>query len=303
VRVLRGPWAAWDVADSAVAIGVFDGVHRGHAAVLREITHSPHLPVVLTFDPHPLAVLAPERAPAMLTSLQRRIDLFAEAGVAVTAVLTFDDEVRSMSPEAFSLEVLTGGLDARRVVVGADFHFGKDRSGTPGVLRDLGDRYGFEVTVMPLVGDDVGVSSSGIRAAVAHGRVEEAAAGLGRRYRVVGTVVAGDGRGVDLGFPTANLEVAPGAAIPGRGVYAVVGGLLQGEVNGVANIGVRPTFGGRHQEVVEVHFLDFDGDLYGEQIAIDFVTRIRDERTFGGVEELVDQIGRDVAAARVIHTP
>jgi riboflavin kinase/FMN adenylyltransferase len=279
---------------------MFDGVHLGHRAVLADVVEDDGVATVLTFDPHPVAVVAPEHAPSTLTSLDRRVELFAEAGVELTAIVTFDDRVRSMSPEAFCLEVLVGGLGARRVVVGADFHFGKDRAGSPDVLAMIGRRLGFEVSVLPLVGDSEGISSSAIRAAIAAGSVDEVTRWLGRHYRVVGTVVVGDGRGVGLGFPTANIAVAPGMAIPGRGVYAVEAHVDASAVDGVANVGVRPTFGVTESSVVEVHLLDFDGDLYGKEIALDFVARLRDEVAFSGVEALVQQISLDVAAARAV---
>jgi riboflavin kinase/FMN adenylyltransferase len=298
VKVLRGSWEDWDAAATAVAIGVFDGVHRGHHAVLDRLRADGLVRAVVTFDPHPLTLIAPQHAPLMLTSLQRRLELFADAGVAVVGVVTFDERVRTMSPEEFCSEVLVAGMDARLVLVGADFHFGRDRAGTPEVLRAIGDDLGFEVTVVPLVGDDDGISSSAIRRAVAAGRVDDAAEWLGRPYRVVGTVVEGKRRGAAAGFPTANLEVGAGLAVPGRGVYAVVALVGADSYPAVANIGVRPTFGGDQRETVEVHLLDYSADLYGTEIGVDFLSRIRDELAFPGVDELVAQITADVATAR-----
>jgi riboflavin kinase/FMN adenylyltransferase len=301
VRVLRGSWEEWDATATAVAIGVFDGVHRGHQSVLGRLAGDGLVPAVVTFDPHPLSLIAPQHVPPMLTSLQRRLELFADAGVAVVGVVTFDEVVRAMIPEEFCSEVLVAGMDARRVLVGADFHFGKDRAGTPEMLRAIGDALGFEVSVVPLVGDDDGISSSAIRRALAAGRVDDAALWLGRPYRVVGIVVEGDHRGAAIGFPTANLDVATGLAVPGRGVYAVVAHVGATAYPAVANIGVRPTFGGDERETVEVHLLDYSADLYGAEIGIDFLSRIRDEMAFAGVAELVSQIASDVEAARLIH--
>lgn len=300
MKVLRGSWEGWDAAASAVAIGVFDGVHRGHQAVLRRLAGDGLTPAVVTFDPHPLAVIAPQHAPPMLTSLERRLELFAAAGVAVVGVVAFDERVRAMSPEEFCSKVLVAGMAARRVLVGADFHFGKDRAGTAQGLSVIGEALGFDVTVVPLVGDHEGISSSAIRRALAAGEVADAAAWLGRPFRVMGTVIEGERRGTTIGFPTANLDVAAGLAVPGRGVYAVVAHLAGEAFPAVANIGVRPTFGGDEQETVEVHLLDYSADLYGVEMGVDFLARIRDEMAFPGVDELVAQIAVDVATARRI---
>ncbi|MDH3730107.1 MAG: bifunctional riboflavin kinase/FAD synthetase, partial [Acidimicrobiia bacterium] len=287
---------------SAVAIGVFDGVHRGHLAVLSELTSDGLDPAVLTFDPHPLSVISAAHAPLMLTPLARKLELFERAGVCAVGVVTFDEAVRAMSPSQFCSDIVVDGMTARRVVVGTDFHFGKDRSGTTEVLVGLGEELGFEVVSLQLVGDGEAISSSAIRAAVADGRVRDAADLLGRPFRVTRTVVRGEDRGAAMGFPTANLEALSGLAIPGRGVYAV-SACVEGEIfPAVANVGVRPTFGGGGVETIEVHLLDHSRDLYGLEMSVDFVERIRDEMAFSGVAELVAQIGHDVEAARRIHT-
>ncbi len=303
MKILTGDWESWEAEPSAVAIGVFDGVHRGHRAVLAALADDGLASAVLTFEPHPLSIIAPEHSPLMLTSLDRKLELFEEARVAAVGVVAFDEAVREMSPRQFCSDIVVDGLKARRVVVGVDFHFGKDRAGTPEVLGSLGEELGFEVVVLPLVGDGKGISSSAIRTALADGRIADAADLLGRPFRVTRTVVPGEDRGAAIGFPTANLEAVPGLAVPGRGVYAVLA-LVAGEaLAGVANIGVHPTFGGDDVEMIEVHLLDHSQDLYGLEISIDFIERIRDEMAFSGVDELVAQIARDVEAARRIHTP
>lgn len=303
MKILTGDWEAWEVEPSAVAIGVFDGVHRGHRAVLAALVEDGLASAVLTFEPHPLSVIAPEHAPLMLTPLDRKLELFEGAGVDAVGVVAFDEAVRAMSPHQFCSDIVVDGLKARRVVVGADFHFGKDRAGTSEVLSGLGEDLGFEVVVLPLVGDAESISSSAIRAALAEGRITDAAELLGRPFRVTRTVVPGEDRGAAIGFPTANLEAMPGLAVPGRGVYAVLAVVAGEAFPAVANVGVRPTFGGDEVEMIEVHLLDHSQDLYGLEISVDFIERIRDEMAFSSVDELVAQIGLDVETATQIHTP
>ena len=300
----RGP-GNWDVAGdgAAVALGVFDGVHVGHRHVLAMLARRAERldvpPVVLTFDPHPLEVVAPEHAPALLTTLDHRIELFADAGVDLTAVLVFDEAVRDVSPTAFVADTLADDLGARLVVVGEDFRFGRDRTGHVGLLAELGQAHGFEIDVVPLVGGDRPWSSTRIRQMIAAGDVAAARAALGRPHEVWGIVVEGDRRGSGIGFPTANLETHPRAALPANGVYAVTVGHEAAEaMPGVANVGVRPTFGGDERPVVEAHVLGGDHDLYGDEIRVRFVDRIRDERRFDGIEALKTQIAHDVEAAR-----
>ncbi len=304
MKVLDGDFEAWVPPEggAAVAVGVFDGVHRGHQAVLAGLTRRAAelgglVTTVLTFDRHPLEVIAPDRAPRLLTTPQRRAELLAAAGVERLAVLTFDERVRGMTPEDFAAEVLVGALGASLVTVGADFRFGKDRSGDVTELKELGLGLGYYVEEVDLLGDGAPVSSTRIRAAVAAGDVAEAAAQLGRLFELVGEVVEGDRRGATIGFPTANLALPDNLLLPGRGVYAAwveVGGAMH---PAVVNVGVRPTFGGE-REMVEAHLLDFDGDLYGRELSVRFVARLRDEQRFAGVDELVAQIGRDVVAGR-----
>ena len=308
MKVFSGsPWEWPDPSrPRAVAIGVFDGVHHGHRYVIRTmVSRSVELdlePAVLTFDPHPVAVIAPEQAPDLLTGIGVRVALFEELGVETVGVLSFDDDIRRLSPAEFVVDVVVGKLGARSVVVGEDFRFGNDRTGHVGLLRELGDTHGFEAVVVPLVGDERPVSSTAIRTALADGDLATAVDLLGHPPEVGGEVRPGDGRGSTIGVPTANLDVASNLVLPGRGVYAVRVRSDDEWVPGVANVGVRPTFGGDTEDVLEVHLLDWSGDLYGMEVSVRFVERIRDEMVFGSVEALVSQIRDDIETARGILT-
>jgi riboflavin kinase / FMN adenylyltransferase len=306
MRVLRGHPSTWEPGGRrrAVAIGVFDGVHVGHRQVLGGLARSARAAdleaCVVTFDPHPLAVVAPEQAPRLLTTVEQRLALFEEVGVDVVAVVPFDDEVRSWSPAAFVGDLLVAALGAALVVVGEDFRFGRDRTGHVGLLREMGAALGFETEVVPLVGADSPVSSTLIRDLIAAGEVAAAARMLDRHHEVAGMVVEGDGRGRLIGVPTANVDVRADLAWPGRGVYAVRASADGVEwMPGVANVGVRPTFGG-DVEVLEVHVLERDLDLYGETLRVRFVDRLRDERRFPDPDALVAQIRADIEAARLV---
>ncbi len=304
MRVLEGDFRSWgEVAPggSAVTIGVFDGVHRGHHQLLVELRRRAEElggleRVVLTFDHHPLELVAPERAPLLLTTLERRIRLLD--GLAdVVAVLTFE-KVRDLEAEAFIAEVLADTLHARLVAVGADFRFGRDRRGDLALLRRLGPAHGFEVDEVRLVGEEgVPVSSTRIRELVTTGLIQAANRELGHRFEVRGEVVPGEGRGRQIGVPTANLAMPAGIILPADGVYAAWAVLPSGRYPAVVNVGVRPTFGGR-ERVIEAHLLDFDGNLYGTDLGLELVERIRSERKFEGIEQLAAQIRRDIAAAR-----
>lgn len=305
MRVVTGPPQEWHLPERgrAVTVGVFDGLHAGHRAVLgllqRRAEEMGGLEtVVVTFDPHPLAVVAPEHAPLLLTDIPHRLQLLERAGLDLAAVVTFGEEMRLLTPAAFASVVLAGALGARLVVVGEDFRFGHHRLGNVASLAELGDAHGFAAEVLPLVGGQAPISSTRVRAMVAAGEVEAAAAALGRPHEVRGKVVAGDGRGRALGFPTANLALARGLALPGRGVYAVRAGRPgAGLLPGVANVGTRPTFGGEETSL-EVHLLEGAGDLYGAVLRVAFVARLRAERRFAGPADLAAQIAADVAAAR-----
>lgn len=302
--VLHGDPSGWNpgARRHVVSVGFFDGVHRGHRHVLGSVMHAAtersEGAAVLTFDRHPLSVVAPERAPRLLTTLGRRLELFEALGLDVVGVLTFEGRIRDLSPDAFAESVLAGAMRASLVAVGEDFRFGRDRAGDAAMLHRLGERFGFEVTVVPLVDGNGPLSSTRIRTLVADGEVAAAAEALGRPFELPGRVVEGEGRGSRIGIPTANLDVPLGLVLPARGVYAVRVAMPDGAPrDGVANIGVRPTFGGSRQ-TFEVHLIDGAGDLYGTELSVSFVGRIRDEQRFGSVEELVAQIRQDIREAR-----
>ena len=306
MRVLLGDPTVWEPQPGgvAVSIGVFDGVHLGHHQMLDALWDEPvpgSLPRgAITFDRHPMATIAPDRVPFLITTPEERLQLFEDAGLDFAAVLTFDEPVRRLSPEGFVEEVLAGALGARLVVVGEGFRFGMNATGDVDELRRLGDHYGFAVRAVALLEADSGpISSSLIRRLVAEGDVATAGKLLGRPFSRAGRVVAGDHRGASIGFPTANLDIKPGLVFPARGVYAAFAVVASGRFAAVVNIGVRPTFEGTRQ-VAEAHLLGFSADLYGSELRLEFVDRLREERKFGSVEALVAQIETDVAAARVL---
>jgi riboflavin kinase / FMN adenylyltransferase len=290
----------------AVTVGNFDGVHRGHQALVavavEDARAASGTAVVLTFDPHPSRVLSPDRAPSALMTLDQKADILAGLGVDKLAVLPFTRELASESPEDFARLVLAEALGARLVVVGSNFRFGRGRTGDVERLTGLGARLGFRVHgVPPLLHEGAPISSTRIREALFRGAVEAVPPLLGRRFFVEGTVVPGAGRGKQLGIPTANLDVV-NETLPGRGVYACFV-RLRGERGplrpSVLNLGRRPTFGGG-ETTVEAHLLDFEEDLYGESLRVEFVRRLREERHFSGVSALVEQIRRDVEEARQV---
>jgi riboflavin kinase/FMN adenylyltransferase len=281
-----------------VTIGVYDGVHLGHQHVLRSLATSGLPVVVATFANHPVEVIDREAAPDLLTSLERRIELLAEYGAATTAVIDFDDDFRRLAAEEFVEKLLVATFKARRVAVGSGFRFGYKQLGDIALMRALGPQYGYEVDDVEIFEEGVPVRSTVIRALLREGDAAAAARLLGRPHRLPGTVVAGDQRGRRIGYPTANLATPTGLLVPGSGVYATRVQLGDGVPHqAVVNIGNRPTFGGS-ESVVEAHLLDFSGDLYGRRMEVDFVTRLRSERKYTGIDELVEAIGKDVVAAR-----
>ncbi|HEY1444716.1 MAG TPA: bifunctional riboflavin kinase/FAD synthetase [Acidimicrobiales bacterium] len=291
---------------TAVTIGAYDGVHLGHRALLRDLCDRAAAAglssVVVTFDRHPAYVVRPESAPKQLTSLEQKLELLADCGVDRTVVVPFDEERANETAEDFVKEVLVDQLSARLVVVGEDFHFGHGRKGNVALLRELGARWGFEVVGVGLTDDgSEPVSSTRIRALLAEGDVEGAARLLGRPHEVRGPVVRGDGRGgPELGFPTANLEIPDDIALPADGVYAGHFRRPDGSIHQAAiNVGRRPTFyePGTAPVLVEAYLLHFDGDLYGEPSRVCFAHRLRDERRFDTVEDLIAQMHQDVAEA------
>jgi riboflavin kinase/FMN adenylyltransferase len=295
---------------SVVTIGAYDGVHRGHQRVLhlvRELASTRRLDAaVVTFDRHPAQVVRPESAPKLLTSLDQKLELLDATGdVDVCCVLTFDEARSRETAEEFVTEVLVEKLRARLVVVGEDFHFGYKRGGNVPLLGRMGAELGFEVLGLGLVaveGDPGGTvySSTRIRQLLAEGDVAEAARLLGRPHEVRGTVVEGDRRGRTLGFPTANLAVPAEICLPADGIYAGTFAAEDDLARAAAiSLGRRPTFY-EHADasLLEAYVLDFDGDLYGQRAKVRFVERLRGEQRFDNVDELVEQMGRDVEATR-----
>jgi riboflavin kinase/FMN adenylyltransferase len=287
----------------AVAVGNFDGVHRGHQALLatalRDARESSGTAVVLTFDPHPSQVLAPERAPRALLTLDQKAELLGQLGADKLAVLPFTLELSRERPEDFARLVLQQTLGARVVVVGAGFRFGHKRAGDVALLEGMGGELGFRVHAFPpMLHEGAPISSTRIREGLSRGDVESASELLGRPFFVDGDVVSGDGRGRTIGVPTANLNPI-NEMLPCSGVYACrceARGVSQGAV---VNIGTRPTFGGR-TTTIEAHLLDFAGDLYGARLRVSFLQRLREERAFSGAEALIAQIRQDIETARQV---
>lgn len=291
-----------DFGRTVVTIGVFDGVHRGHQEVIgTAVKRARDLglrSVVVTFDPHPAEVVRPGSHPAVLTEPDRKAELIEALGADALCVVPFTLEFSRLSPEAFVHDVLVEHLHAAAVVVGSNFRFGHRAAGDVALLEQLGRRFGFTVTVPDLVSDDaVVLSSTYIRACVAAGDVTAAAAALGRPHRLEGVVVRGDGRGRELGFPTANLLTSRYAAVPADGVYAGWCHHRGQRHMAAVSVGTNPTFAGQERRV-EAYLLDVTDDLYGERVALDFVRRLREMRRYDSVAPLVEQIREDVAATR-----
>jgi riboflavin kinase/FMN adenylyltransferase len=289
-----------------VTIGVFDGVHRGHQQIIGHTVDRARqagiASVVVTFDPHPSEVVRPGSHPAILTETGRKAELIEALGVDVLCVIPFTVDFSHLSAETFVHDVLVEHLHASAVVVGENFRFGHRAAGDVTLLTRLGRTFGFTVEGAPLIAtDDTDLSSTYIRACVDAGDVVAAAAALGRPHRLEGIVVRGDRRGREIGFPTANLSLAPHVAVPADGVYAawLARRGNRGQERAAVSIGTNPTFSGRERRV-EAYILDFDGDLYGERLAFDFAVRLREQRTYEAVGGLVDQIEKDVAETRTV---
>ena len=298
MRVLRDSWRNWESAagDASVTIGVLDGVHLGHRDLIGHLGNH-YLRTVLTFEPHPVEVLRPGTKPRLITTIDERLSLLEEVGVEQVGVLDLAD-IKELAPVDFVKSVLVDKLAAARLVVGVDFQFGKDRAGDVIMLRDLGATHGFEVDAIELVGSGVGVvSSSRIRALIEEGRVGEAADLMGSRYQLTNLVVDGDKRGLEIGFPTANLLPPIRKVIPGMGVYAAFASVAGETFQAAVNVGVRPTFGGGNL-VVEAFLLDFEEDIYGEELTLSFVEFLRPELEFDRVGDLVARMRLDVEEAR-----
>ena len=286
----------------AVAVGVFDGVHWGHRAIFERLKEAAAEKgigtVALTFDKHPAELLAPDKAPPYVSTLDQRIELIRAAGVEHTVVAEFDEALANLTHEEFAAQVLDDTLRARHIVVGGNFRFGRGRKGDVRYLSSIGPAMGMGVSVVSsVIIGGAPVSSTRVRSLVGRGEMEEAAKLLGRRFALRGTVVPGDQRGRTLGFPTANIQTAPRQLLPGRGVYAADVTIGGSTYNGLCNVGCRPTFGCRG-ETVEVHLIGFTGDLYGTTLDVVFVRKLRDEIAFESPEKLVEQIKRDLESVR-----
>jgi riboflavin kinase / FMN adenylyltransferase len=285
-----------------VALGNFDGLHRGHMKIVERVRRRAGerggTPVAMTFDPHPPRIVRPDKAPPLLMTAAQRLEALDEAGMHGVVIVRFSHELSRWDPETFVRAALVDWLRVVEVWVGANFLFGRDRSGNYSLLRQLGLRYGFRAEkIDPVRYKEFVVSSTRIRRLVSEGRVDEAGALLGHHYFIDGTVTRGAGRGRELGFPTANLST-PNELLPPSGVYATTA-----TINGIAhpsvtNVGMRPTFGDVDRIQVETHLLDSDRDLYDAPLRLSFVQRLRDERAFPDVDALRAQIDADCRAAR-----
>jgi riboflavin kinase/FMN adenylyltransferase len=292
-------------APRVVALGTFDGVHLGHRHLITTAVEAGRAAgqrsTVATFHPRPISVLVPDRAPDALCSLARRVALIDELEPDETLVLRFTRELAALSAQDFVAEVLVGILTVAHVVVGENWAFGRGRSGSPEVLRGFGERHGFDVTVVPLQRVDGHVlSSSRVRELIGRGAVDEAARLLGRPPSLEGAVVRGDARGREIGVPTANLGLPPGHVFPAEGVYAGDVVLPPGErrLRAAISVGTNPTFDGTRSIRVEAHILDFDEDIYGSPMRVEFRRRLRGQERYASVEALVAQMRRDIEASR-----
>ena len=292
-----------DLTGSIVTIGNFDGVHLGHREIFRNIVKEAgeknRKSVVITFDPHPQKIIHPERRPFfLLTPLNEKLDLIRSCGVDAVILITFSIEFAGITAGEFVENILWGKLHLSKLFVGYDYVFGRGKGGNAKFLKAYGEKLGFQVEKIGAVKTDGMISSStGIRLAILDGNVKLAAEMLGRPYGVKGTVVKGYRRGTDIGYPTANIKSEK--VIPATGVYAIIAMLEGIRHQGVINIGCNPTFG--NEEIsAEVHLLDFEGDIYGRDITIFFIDRLRDEIKFKGPEELARQIEKDIERAREI---
>jgi riboflavin kinase/FMN adenylyltransferase len=289
---------------TVVTVGFFDGVHLGHQAVFRrtvEVARDRGLrSVVVTFDRHPRETLTPGREPKLLTTPDRKARLIEAAGVDVLLVLAFDRAFSLLPAEEFVRRVLAEGLHTEHVVVGANFTFGHEARGTVETLRTLGPAHGFTAEEVPILElDGRPVSSSSIREALASGELEWPTRALGRRYAVEGTVVTGAGRGVDLGFPTANLKTDPRVLLPKTGIYAGRAFIEDHPYVAAISVGTNPTFG-REPVHVEAYLLDFDGELHGEPLTVEFWARLRDEERFDSAQALALAMADDVRRTRAL---
>jgi riboflavin kinase/FMN adenylyltransferase len=289
---------------SVVAIGVFDGLHRGHQAVLDQLVDLARshdaLATVVTFDPPPAIVLAPDRAPRLLGTIDQRLEGLERLGIDQVRVLTFSKELARETAAEFIDRVLVKDLRARCVIVGEDFHFGHNREGTLATLRAAGEEHGFDVVAAPTHGGDERWSSTSVRQALAAGDLDRAASVLGHPFTLRGAVVHGDERGRELGFSTANLQLADRQALPDEGVYAGAVELDGTWRPAAISVGRRPQYYDDGDLLVEVHLVGYQGDLYGRTLDVLFLARLRGQTTFANESELSEQIGLDVAKTQQI---
>ena len=286
-----------------LTLGIFDGVHLGHQRIFKDLKDEARKidgeTIIFTFDPHPLQVLAPQRCPPFITPFKKKLMLVERYGIDLVIVATFNLGLANITPEAFVKQILVDKIGAKKILVGYNYYFGKDRKGDVEMLVRLGEEFGFEVKVIEAMKvNDIPVSSSKIRELIQDGQMEQAAQLLGRNYRLIGKVIWGADRGKQLGFPTANLEILDGL-YPKTGIYAVEVIMGNKTYLGVANVGYKPTFG-ENPLSVEVHILDFSRDIHGEEIQLVFFERIRNEKAFENPDSLARQIRKDINAARKI---
>jgi len=288
---------------AVVTVGTFDGVHRGHIEVLNRLdaaaAERDALSVLVTFDPHPLRIVRPEAAPPLLTTPSEKIEILAQTSLDRVAFLHFTPVLAAYEPREFVEQILIGRLDMKYLVIGYDHGFGKGRSGDADALREIAVDLGFGMEVVDAVeSEGAHVSSSRIRSELQQGDVRAAALALGRPYGLTGTVVRGEGQGRKLGFPTANLGLGDAdKLVPHEGIYAVRAALRDRRVDGVLHLGPRPTFAGLPPSI-ELHLFDFDGDLYGDRVRVDFIERIRDIARFDSADALVHAMEADCQRAR-----
>jgi riboflavin kinase/FMN adenylyltransferase len=288
---------------SAVAIGNFDGLHLGHQRLLSQMLEGAAskklVPAVLTFFPHPVQVLNPEKKLEQLTTTTEKLDLMKSIGVEFVCVASFDKTLSDLSPDEFFARYLLKGLRAKLVFVGYNFRFGKNRTGDTELLKKLCEKHNIILTVVEAVSVGDKVSSSLIREKIVRGQVEEANRLLGRPYAISGTVMPGDGRGKQIGFPTANLHCAAEKVLPKNGVYVTQAKWQLQSFRSITNVGVRPTFySSDSPKLVEVHILDLEVNLYDESLSLEFLAFVRDEMKFNSIEELTKQIKKDIAVAK-----
>jgi len=288
---------------SAVTIGNFDGVHLGHRAMLRRLVEAAKqrglVPCAITFEPHPREFFAPDKAPARLSSLREKLQMLRECGIAHVHICAFNQAFSQLAAEAFIERILVASLQTRFLLIGDDFRFGARRSGDFALLQARGAQDGFEVAAMGSVTlDELRISSTAVREALATGDLDLAGRLLGRPYSIGGRVVDGDKLGRDIGFPTANIQLKHNRP-PLTGIFVVqVRGLADAPLPGVASLGVRPTVKENGRPVLEVHLLDFDRSIYGQHVCVDFLVRLRDEEKYPDLPTLIHQIGRDAENAR-----